>query len=222
MKEALALLFQGLFSNIKDSKTLALRTVTMFIVLISYLIIMNQGELVQFAQTFSRSTVIEQVQGEREANFPKVAKERATMLFAQSRADEVVVAEYKPRFVNNYQDIVAWEGRLNVDPNQVLNSVLDKNSQMYSLHLLGKHFSYAFKEEKWGDGKFVTSGTEYTSIGAKFIYTCPIFNLDNSYSGYIGLVYRELPFLSEDEQHKIEEYLARICTPHARALGRKK
>lgn len=223
MKQALAAVFQALFSDVKDAKTLALRALTMFIALLSFIVIENQGELVNFAKTFSRNTVVEQVQGERIAMYPKVAKERATMLYTQSNADEVVVAEYKPRFVNNYQDLIAWEGRLNVDPNKVLNAVLDKGSMMYTAHVQGQSYEYAFSSEPtWNTSMFVTAGKEYVDMGAKFIYTCPIFNLDNSYSGYIGLVFKDLPYTSEDEHSKVSDYLDRICKPHARALGRKK
>lgn len=173
MKEALAAVFQALFSDVKDAKTLALRALTMFIALLSYIVIMNQGELLQFAKNFSRSTVIEQVQGERIAKYPRVAKERATMLYTQSNADEIVIAEYKPRFVNNYQDIIAWEGRLTVNPNEVLNRVLDKGSVMYTAHVQGLNFEYEFDSgRKWSDSMFVTSGQEYTNMQAKYIYTC--------------------------------------------------
>ncbi len=223
MKEALAAIFQALFSDVKDAKTLALRALTMFIALLSYIVIVNQGELLQFAKSFSRNTVIEQVQGERVSQYPKIAKERATMLYTQSNADEVVIAEYKPKFVNNYQDVIAWEGRLNVDPNNVLNSVLDKGSVMYSAHVQGQNFEYILDPNvDWHDSYFVTSGGEYTTMGGKYIYTCPIFNLDNSYSGYVGLVYRDLPYNNEEEHKKITSYLGRLCDPHARALGRKK
>ena len=223
MKQALATIFQSLFTDVKDPRTLLMRTLTMFVALLSYIVVENQSEILNFAKSFSRDTVIEQVQGQRVANYPKVAKEHATMLYTQSNADEVVVAEYRPKFVNNYQDLIAWEGKLGVDPNKVINSVLEKGSVMYSYHIQAKNFEYIFEENPdWTSHEFVTSGSEFRNMGAEYIYTCPIFNMDNAYSGYVGLVYSEIPYTSEKEHLMLKEYLARVCEPHARALGRKK
>lgn len=222
-KDAIYELFKALFSDIKDAKTLALRALTMFIALISYLVIVNQGSLLDFAKNFSRRTVIEQVALERVADYPKIAKERAAMLYTQARSDAVFIAGYKPRFINNYQDIEAWEGIISVNPANMLNIVIDKSSELYQQHMLGHNASYTFSEENsWKNSGFVTSGQEYTQVGITYLYTCPIFDMDNSYSGYVGIGYKELPYINDEDKRLLEEYLERVCTPHARALGRKK
>lgn len=222
-KEALVAVFSALFSDIKDAKTLALRAVTMFIAMLSYFIIMNQGDILEFAKNFSRRTVIEQVQSEQVADYPKVAKERASMLYTQSGADGVFIAGYKPKFINNYQDVVAWEGGITVNPGDMLNIVIDKSSNVYQQHVLGHNVSYAFSSEgNWKDSGFITSGKEYTKVGVNYLYTCPIFDMANSYSGYVGIGYTSFPYVSPEEKEMLEDYLERICNPHARALGRKK
>lgn len=222
-KEALTALFSALFSDIKDAKTLALRAVTMFIAMLSYFVIMNQSDLLDFAKNFSRRTVIEQVQSEQIAAYPRVAKERASMLYTQTGADAVFIAEYKPKFINNYQDILAWEGGLSINPGDMLNIVIDKSSNVYQQHVLGHNSSYTFSSEgSWKDSGFITSGKEYTKVGVKYLYTCPIFDMANSYSGYVGIGYTSFPYESPKEKLLLEDYLERVCNPHARALGRKK
>lgn len=222
-KDILSALLDTLFTHIKDAKSLALYSVTMFIALLSFLVITNQSDLLTFTRNFSRSTIIEQVLAERVASYPKFAKERASMLYAQSNADAVFIAEYKPKFVNNYQDIIAWEGGVTVNPANMLNNVLDKTSLVYHQHVIGHNVAYAFTSNvSWSADNFLTSGREYKTIGIKYLYTCPIFDLDNSYSGYVGIGYTSNPYTNMEEKIMLEEYLERVCDPHARALGRKK
>lgn len=217
----LALLY-SLLQDIKDPKTLLLRIVSIFILLISYLIVTNQSTFLDFAKNFSRSTVVEQVQAEKEAKFPRVAKEKASMLYVQANADAVFIAEYTPKFINNYQDIVAWEGKINVDPSKLWKAVVDRSSNTYQDHLVGRNASIIFDDTRPVRGDFVTNGKEYLTLGIKYMYTCPIFNQANSYSGYIGIAWTEDPYADAAEKTQLEEYLERICNPQARALGRAK
>ncbi len=222
-KDILSALLDTLFTHIKDAKSLALYSVTMFIALISFLVITNQSELLTFTKNFSRNTIIEQFTAERTAQYPKVAKERASMLYTQSSADAVFIAEYKPKFVNNYQDIVAWEGGVSVNPANMLNIVIDKTSSAYQQHVIGHNVAYDFTRDiSWSTDSFITSGKEYKTVGIKYLYTCPIFDLDNSYSGYVGIGYSSIPYSDEQEKRMLDDYLERVCNPHARALGRKK
>ena len=170
-KDALSEVLKALFSDIKDARTLALRSVTIFIALISYLIIVNQGNIFDFARNFSRSAVIEQVNSERAAHYPKVAKERASMLYTQSGADGVFIAEFKPKFINNYQDVVAWEANVSVNPGNMLNLVINKSSSVYQKHVLGHPSGYTFKSVSgWKDSDFITGGREYKRIGITYLY----------------------------------------------------
>lgn len=222
-KDILALIMNALFANIKDAKSLALYALTLLISIIGFMLITSQGELISFAKNFSRNTVVEQVQAERVLAYPKIARERASMLYIQSSADAVFIAEYKPKFVNNYQDIVAWEGSVTVNPSKMMNIVIDKTSSVYQQHVIGHNVSYKFSSDhSWSADNFITSGKEYKDVGIVYLYTCPIFDLDNSYSGYVGIGYTSIPYTNTEEEGMLEEYLERICDPHARALGRKK
>ncbi|BBL19232.1 holin [Vibrio phage KIT04] len=222
-KDILSALLNALFTHIKDAKSLALYSVTMFIALISFLVITNQGEILTFTKNFSRNTIIEQVRAEQVTSYPKVAKERASMLYTQANSDAVFIAEYKPKFVNNYQDIIAWEGGVTVNPANMLNNVLDRTSIVYQQHVTGHNVAYNFTSDvSWSADNFLTSGREYKTIGIKYLYTCPIFDLDNSYSGYVGIGYTTTPYTNLEEKKMLEDYLERVCNPHARALGRKK
>ncbi|QIG60637.1 holin [Vibrio phage VPT02] len=212
----------ALLQDIKDPKTLLMRVISIFILLVSYLIVTNQSTLFDFAKNFSRTTVIEQVQAEREAQYPRVAKEKASMLYVQANSDAVFIAEYTPKFINNYQDIVAWEGKINVDPSKLKKAVIDKSSVTYQNHLVGRNQSILFEKVVPMRGAFVTNGLEYESLGIKYMYTCPIFNQANSYSGYVGIAWAEEPYGDKKEKALLEAYLERVCNPQARALGRYK
>lgn len=222
-KEILALLVNALFSHIKDAKSLLLYSLTILITTFIYIILVNESEIIDFSKNFSRNKIIEQAEAEREMEYPHVAKERASMLYAQSNSDAVFIAEYKPKFVNNYQDIIAWEGGVTVDPSEMINIVIDRTSEIYQRHMLGESTAYSFKDNSnWSADKFITSGREYSEIGIIYLYSCPIYDLNNSYSGYIGIGYTSTPYNTLEEKHKLEGYLEKICIPHARALGRKK
>lgn len=222
-KEILALIFNAMFSNIKDAKSLLLYALTALVTTFIYMIVANQTQILDFAQNFSRNTVLQQEKTQRIIEYPNLAKERAAMLYAQSNSDAVFIAEYKPKFINNYQDIIAWEGAVTVDPSKILNSVIDRTSGVYQEHVLGKNVGYSFAEgAKWSMNNFITSGEEYRSIGISYLYTCPIYNLNNSYSGYIGIGYVKVPYSTLEEKELLEDYLSKVCTPHSRALGRKK
>lgn len=211
----------ALLQDIKDPKVLLLRLISVFILLLSYLLITNQSTFFEFTKNFSRNTVIEQVQAERAAVYPRVAKEKAAILYVQANSDAVFIAEYTPKVINNYQDIIAWEGRINVNPSALLKAVLDKSSTTYQNHLVGRNEAIVFEDTPIR-GTFVTNGLEYTKIGISYMYTCPIFNQANSYSGYVGIAWAELPYEDKTEKAQLEAYLERVCNPQARALGRSK
>lgn len=212
----------ALLRDIKEPKTLLLRVISIFILLISYLIVANQSTFFDFAKNFSRSTIIEQVQSENVARYPRVAKEKASILYVQANSDAVFIAEYTPKFINNYQDIVAWEGRINADPSKLRKAVINKSSTTYQNHLIGRNETILFDTLSPIRGEFVTNGLEYGALGVKYMYTCPIFNRANSYSGYIGIAWVNKPYEDEEEKALLETYLERVCNPQARALGRYK
>lgn len=212
----------ALLQDVKDPKVFLLRTLSALVLIISYLVVTNQSEFLDFIKNFSRSTVVEQVRAEKAIQYPRVAKEKAAMLYVQATADAVFITEYTPKFINNYQEIVAWEGRLNINPSKlVTKSVIDKTSNVYQKHLVGKSYSVDISSAVVR-GTFITNASEYTSLGIKYMYTCPIFNLDSSYSGYIGIAYRDNPYTTDLEKVQLEGYLERICEPQARVLGRSK
>ncbi|ASV43375.1 holin [Vibrio phage JSF12] len=211
----------ALLKDVQDPKVFLIRVSTAFILVLSYLVITNQGTFLDFAKNFSKSTVAQQLRGEQEAQYPKVSNEKASILYVQSNSDAVFIAEYTPKFINNYQNIIAWEGKLNVDPTKLTNRVVDRSSTVYQQHLLGKTYPVKFNEITYR-GEFVTNAEEYKTLNVSYMFTCPIFNLDNSYAGYVGIAWVELPYQNAKEEEALEEYLERICEPQARALGRAK
>lgn len=224
-KEALMALLNSLFADIKDAKTLALRAATIFLAMLSYFIVANQGNIIDYAKNFSRDAILNQAKIDTISNYPKKAREVASMLYTQTGADGVFIAEYKPKFINNYEDIIAWEGALSVNPSNMMNLVIDRSSKVYQEQMLGHTTDYIFDSKShatWGSLGFITSGKEYTNVGIKYLYSCPIFDLANSYSGYIGIGYKNIPYNNNDEKALLNDYLQRVCVPQARSLGRAK
>lgn len=218
----LSTLLGHLTEDVKNPRTFLYRVCSLFVIFMLYLTLTNQSDLMDFAKNFSRSTVVEQVKMERATLFPAKAKEKATMLFLQSNADAVFVTEFSPTFINNYQHVVAWEGRVSIDPAKLTKSVIDKASNAYQEHVLGRDIAVDFGSMGLYGRDFITNGKEYTHAGLSYMYACPIFNLDNAYSGYVGLAWKTSPFEGVKEKAQLEEYLERICSPQARALGRAK
>lgn len=222
-KEGLWTAVLALFQDIKDPKTLLIRALTMFVALVGYFIISNEEEIVNYAKNFSRENVLAEARREAEANYVTTAKDKAATLYVQSRADLVTIVGYRPKFVNDFADIVAAEGNVAIGQTNLTGSFIDRTSLSYQQHLLGKNAHYDFTvEEDWDNTGFITDGKEYTSMGIHYIYTCPIFNLDNLYAGYIGFGFKEKPITEETSFEEVDTFLSRLCAPQARALGRKK
>lgn len=214
----------AIFQDIKDPKTFLIRALTMFIAMLGYLIVSNEGEIVNYAKNFSRENILAEAKKEAEQNYTIIAKDKAATLYVQSKSDLVTVVGYRPKFVNDFADVVAAEGNVKIGQTKMTGSFIDRTSSTYQQHLLGKNVSYDFTEDEstWDNTGFVTSGEVYVDMGISYIYTCPIFDLDNLYSGYIGIGYKEKPIHDDITDEEIESFLSRLCAPQARALGRKK
>lgn len=124
-----------LVAEIKNPTTFLLRMMGAILCVILWLIITNTSEVISYLKTFSTSSVLRDVQEQRITNFPSVAREKSMMLFSQTGADAVFVMKYKPESVNDYQNIIAWEGNKPIDQYDLKDKAVDKTSELYRRHL---------------------------------------------------------------------------------------
>lgn len=207
-----------LLQEAKDPAALLKRILTILVAVIIYLCINYTSEVASFFKAFSTSAILEDQKIQRINDFPAVAREKAMMLYAQTRADAVFVVKYKPDAINDYQNIVVMEGAVQVDKDDLSDRAVDKTSDLYRKQLEG--FNYVVKADTAKLNRY--AGFEippFKYIEFKYVYTCPYFNLNNVYAGYVGIAWREFPVESKDEP-ELNDYLAKLCDPQRRALGR--
>lgn len=197
-----------LFKDNATGKVLASR-VLVLIVLFIMLLIWFKGDL--FAKAYKESryeTYAKIIQQNKDQNFDTSALEQLQIAHVSSGADFSAVYSFRPRNLNYFVDLVAYEGRLpaSVNEKNLGGFPVDKTSQEYQQHLSGASF-----ETK---DSFAFLPTKEKEKDIKYMYSCPYFNLDNVYSGSISLYwYNEPPTLEYTR-------LTAICDQAARALGR--
>ncbi|URY13899.1 holin [Shigella phage ESh27] len=155
-------------------------------------------------------TYTEVIQKERNTRFESAALEQLQIVHVTSRADFSSVYSFRPKNLNYFVDLIAYEGKLpsTVTEKSMGGFPVDKTTAEYSVHLSGLHF---------------TSKTDFAFLPTKsktpelaYMYSCPYFNLDNIYAGTVSMYwYKGSDVLNE-------ERLAAICNQAARILGRAK
>lgn len=208
-----------LLSEIKDPATLLKRVGTIALTVIVYFLINNTAEIASYLKVFSATSVIEDLQEQRIKNFPTIAREKSMILYAQTKADVVFVVKYKPDAINDYQNIISWQGNMPVENVDLEDKAVDKTSELYRTQLDG--FTYLLDNTN-KPASIRYSGEDIPTFkngSFKFVFTCPYFSLSNIYSGYIAMAWKERP-VEESDRDKFAEYLKRLCFPQSRALGR--
>ncbi|AQT25248.1 holin [Providencia phage vB_PreS_PR1] len=210
-----------IFANFgKSPGALLANVVSVFVAVCLYLIVMHFPALIQWGQSLSTTSVLREIQAQREDKFPAVAREKAMALFLQTQADAVFVMKYEPEAVNDYQRVLVWEGKMPLEKIDYEPKPVDKSSELYSTQLAGENLAVRWDmESEYFKGRNIPT---FRNQNFDFVYTCPFFNLNNIYSGYIGIAWNELPMKVEDKQSLLnyEEYLGKICNSASRYLGR--
>ena len=146
----------------------------------------------------------------QELKFEKTALEQLRIVHISSGADFSAVFTFRPKNLNYFVDLIAYEGTLpsTVDSKNLGGYPIDKTTAEYSTHLSGTYF--------WTDKEFVFLPTKRKPPEISYMFSCPYFNLDNVYAGTVEMYwYNSKPALSN-------ERLTSICGQAVRALGRAK
>lgn len=150
------------------------------------------------------------VQRDRDAKFDNTAIEQLQIVHISSGSDFSAVFTFRPKNLNYFVDLVAYEGQLpsTLDPKNLGGYPIDKTTAEYSTHVAGRYF--------WSEKEFVFLPTKKTPPEITYMFSCPYFNLDNVYSGTVEMYwYGNRPALGTDR-------LTSICGQAVRALGRSK
>ena len=203
----------GIFDRVvnDDNNTSKLsRIAIMAILFFGSFIYMNWGDIkTTYKETrYENYHIIEQKK--REDTYTDIAKQQLQILHISSKADLSLVYDYKPPNKFYYYDVVAYEGTL---PSGITNTSVElvgvpiiKTSLEYTTHLMGRPFK-SFDVPMF----LPISNSEF-----EYLYSCPIFNSHNVYSGNISMLWIEKP---EDLN---EDHLFTLCFQSSRILGRAK
>lgn len=157
----------------------------------------------------SYSNYSEMLQKERNAKFETAALEQLQIVHVSSGADFSAVYSFRPKNLNYFVDLIAYEGRLpsTVNEKNLGGFPVDKTSREYTVHLSGRNF--------WTETEFIFLPTKKDSSELKFMFSCPYFNLENIYAGTISMYWYEKPQMAKDIDR-----LTSICSQGTRTLGR--
>lgn len=197
-----------LFKDNASGKVLASRVAVVIILFIMGLIWAKGDAVLAAYKESSYETYAQIIQQERDAKFETSALEQLQIVHVSSGSDFSAIYSFRPKNLNYFVDLIAYEGRLpsTVNEKNLGGFPVDKTSQEYSTHLNGTYFSTK--------NEFVFLPTKKKEGELQYMFSCPYFNLDNVYSGTVSMYwYDKAPAMGETR-------LNAICQQAARTLGR--
>lgn len=200
-------LLDRLFKDNATGQVLASRVATVIILFVLAFVWVKGDQLMTLYKESKYETYANIMQKNKDQKFEASSLEQLQIAHVSSGADFSAVYSFRPRNLNYFVDLVAYEGKLPiaVDEKNLGGYPVDKTSNEYSTHLSGAIF------ESTGEFVFLPTRQKVTDI--KYMFSCPFFNLDNVYSGTVAMYWYEEP--------KIDKVrIASICGQAARTLGR--
>lgn len=195
-------IFQG-----ATGRQMMLRVLVCVIIFLMALI-WAKGDIIAQAYKDSKYDTYAKLESEeKDKKFVDVAKEQIQIMKSSSRADLAALYSFRPKDMNYFVDLVTYEGNLpqSVDPKNLGGYPIDKQSVEYITHISGSSFTSI--------NEFAYLPTKERDTEIKFMYSCPLFNLENVYSGSIEMYWFNTPPTDERK-------LFLICNQTARVLGR--
>ncbi|QOI66465.1 holin [Erwinia phage FBB1] len=199
-----------IFKDDATGKVVLSRVLTVIVLFILVFIWYKGDSLMQMYKDSRFESYTEIIQKERESKFETSALEQLQIVQSSSGADFSAIYTFRPRNMNYFVDMVAYEGRLPsvVNPKNLGGFPIDKTSTEYSTHLTGEYFKT--------DKEFTYLPSKKKDEEIKYMFSCPYFNLDNVYSGSVSMYwYSGVPVVTDLR-------LAAICRQASRTLGRTK
>lgn len=147
----------------------------------------------------------------RSQAFMSMAQQQLQILYVNSRADLVLIYEYYPPNQHFFFNTLFYEGKLpdGIGIEEIQDLPIDKTTIEYISHLSGLPY------ESDSNFNFLPKSLSHDF---KYVFSCPIFNLDNVYSGSVAMIWYEDPQFSEERKEDIHS----LCFHSTRVLGRAK
>lgn len=198
-----------LFKDNATGKLLASRIVALIIIFILAITWYRLDMILDYWKTSRYETYAKVLQEDKDTKFETSALEQLQIAHVSSNADFSAIYSFRPRNLNYFVDLIAYEGRLpsTVNEKNLGGFPIDKTSNEYTTHLRGAIFS--------SEDEFVFLPTKKKEGELQYIFSCPYFNLDNVYAGTVAMHWYNKPTISDQR-------LAAICGQAARTLGRAK
>jgi hypothetical protein len=196
------------FKDNATGQVLASRVLVVIIFFALGMIWFKSDALMATYKDSSYDTYAEILQKERDQRFETAALEQLQIVHVSSGADFTAVYSFRPKNLNYFVDLIAYEGRLpsTVSEKSLAGFPVDKTTTEYSTHLGGR----VFKSTE----EFAFLPSKERTKELKYMFSCPYFNLDNVYAGTVTMYwYSVIPRISETR-------LESICGQAARTLGR--
>ena len=207
-----------LIGDVSSLKSILLRAIAAFLAFVLFFSFQHQEDIATYLKESPTKCYIETLEKQKELEYRKLAKERASMLFNTINPESVLVVEYTPQFSNEYSSIVAQIGDTDI---VWKNLVVDKTSNMYAANMLGEGYGHIVEKDTiLSDKDFIVPSEILKDF--KYVFAYPIYDLDNSYSGSIILGWSKTPTEVEKNQTQFTRRLRLLVLPSARALGRAK
>lgn len=206
---AISNVLRAIFTT-KSTELLVLRVFAAVVLSIIAFIVYSKDELFNLYRETRYETYAHVLQVEKDRNFDNAAQEQLQIVHISADADFSAVFSFRPKNLNYFVDLVAYEGRLphTIDEKNLGGFPINKTSDEYRRHLLGKSY---FTDK---DFQYIPSREKkLENIDIGYVYSCPIFNLDNVYSGSIAIAWKNKPDIEIDN-------LDTLCNQSARILGR--
>lgn len=195
-----------------DLKTRIYNMVAMLVIFLMVFTAYQWEDLRSFVIEAKYDSFREALVLEREERFEIVVQQQVQILHINTKADLTLVYEYYPPQQYLFFNALFYDGKLPgelYDVSRIEELPIDKTSSEYKTHVSGNSFisseEFSFFPSDLND-----------SFG--FIFSCPIFNLDNVYSGNISMLWYENPEYNKEKLESIDF----MCTQSARFLGRAK
>ncbi|UPW39408.1 holin [Escherichia phage vB_EcoM_ESCO47] len=203
-------LLDRIFKDNATGKVLVSRVAVVVLLFIMALIWYKGTIFLDYYVRAKYDTYTEVIQKERDQRFESAALEQLQIVHISSGADFSAVYSFRPKNLNYFVDLIAYEGKLptTISEKSLGGFPVDKTMNEYLIHLSGRHFD--------SKTEFAFLPTKSKTEELNYMYSCPYFNLDNVYAGAVSMYwYKGTKIIGEDR-------LASICNQAARILGRAK
>lgn len=195
----------NLVTSVKTWKQLFIKLIFIIILFIMVIVWYKWDDVFDFYKTSHTTLVVDKL--EQTKKFNSASTEQLNVVHLSTGADFTAIFVFRPKNINYFVDIIAYEGRLpyEVDPKILGGYPIDKTSEEYNKHINGLYYISKDASPYLPTKEFV---------GVAYTFSCPYFNLDNYYSGSILMEwYTKKPVVTDTR-------LQVVCNQAARILGR--